>query len=81
MGESTSHLPLGEESYPGPEAIENWINFPREELARYEGLYIAYNWDCTRIVAAAETRELLRQKLREAGIDPRRVLHGFAGPS
>jgi hypothetical protein len=55
----------------------NVRNIPPEELDRFAGQYVAYSWDGSRIVAAASTREGLRQHLLEGGIDPQRVVFGY----
>jgi hypothetical protein len=59
------------------EFAENVRNIPPEELDRLAGQYVAYSWDGSRIVAAAPTREGLRQRLHDAGIDPQQVVFGY----
>ncbi len=67
---------------PWLEAIffENQRKFPPEELARYEGQHVAWSWDGSRIVASASDRKELYQKVREAGLDPGRVVHEYIPP-
>jgi hypothetical protein len=69
-----------EETNPPYQTHLNIRDFPWEELAKYEGQYIAYNWEGTSIVAAAPTRELLHERLKELGIDLGRVIFDFADP-
>jgi hypothetical protein len=59
----------------------NRARFPREELVRYQGQWVAFSSDGTRIVAAAESLERLEERLTAAGEDPQRLeLEGLAGP-
>jgi hypothetical protein len=68
--------------YPWLDAayFENRNKFPPEELMQYAGQHIAWSWDGTRILASAETYELLDQKLVAAGHDLTRVVHAFVDP-
>jgi hypothetical protein len=61
----------------GADFFENQDKFPPEELLKYGGQHVAWSWDGTRILASAEDDAGLDQKLREAGIDPSRVVHGY----
>jgi hypothetical protein len=61
----------------GREFFENQAKFPPEELLKYACQHIAWSWDGSRILASAEDRETLDQKLRDAGIDLGRVVHAY----
>jgi hypothetical protein len=52
---------------------QNRLRFPREELARYRGQWVAFSPDGRRIVAGAETLALLEERLKAAGEDARRL--------
>ena len=54
--------------------FENRRNFPPEELDKYDGQYIAWSWDGSRILASAPEREALWDKLVAMGVDPHRVV-------
>lgn len=60
-----------------PRFVENQRTFPANELLRYQGQHIAWSWDGAEILAADFDRTTLDQKLRNAGIDPLRVIHDF----
>jgi hypothetical protein len=57
--------------------LENQRRFPRAELLRYLGQHIAWSWDGSAILAAANDSRSLNEKLREAGIDPHHVIYDF----
>jgi hypothetical protein len=61
----------------GRDYFENREKFPPEELLKYSGQHIAWSWDGARILASADDYAALDQKLREAGIDPSRVVHAY----
>jgi len=61
--------------------IENWHSFPHEELAKYVGQYIAFNWECTHILESAVDEEELFKKLDAAGIDSSRVIINYVESS
>lgn len=65
--------------YPwlGLEFFKNQKNFPWEELAPYEGQYVAFSWDGSKIVASGHTHEEVWAKLEAAGIDSNRVVFRF----
>jgi hypothetical protein len=75
MSEKNSEIPWLDAA-----AIDAWRNFPREELAKYAGQFIAYSWDATHIVASGETEMALHEKFCAAGIDPSRVIVGYIDP-
>jgi hypothetical protein len=54
--------------------FENRRNFPPEELSKYDGQYIAWSWDGSRIHASAPERDELWDKLVAMGVDPHRVV-------
>lgn len=56
---------------------QNRRQFPAEQLIPYEGLYVAWSPDGTRILASAEDRAGLREKLREAGIHFSQVVFDY----
>jgi hypothetical protein len=60
---------------------QNRPRFPREELAKYRGQWVAFSPDGRRIVASGETLELLHQRLEAAGEDAQQlVFEGIPGP-
>ncbi len=60
---------------------ENRARFPREELAKYQGQWVAFSRDGSHIVAAAESLERLEERIAASGEDPQRlVLEGLPGP-
>jgi hypothetical protein len=69
-----------DDSYPSPEAIENRRNFPLDELAEYAGRHVVVRWDGTRILACAETRELLERRVDEMGLNPSRLMWSYVPP-
>jgi hypothetical protein len=52
----------------------NRDRFPREELAKYNGQYVAWNIDGTRIVAADADPLRVDAHLRALGLDPSEIL-------
>jgi hypothetical protein len=72
MTEKKRDIPWLEKS-----TLDNLHNFPQDEKAKYAGMYIAYSWDGTRILAGAPTREALEEQLQAAGIDCSRVIHSY----
>jgi hypothetical protein len=60
-----------------PIFFENQRRFPPEELQRYLGQHIAWNWDGTSILASDPDRRVLDDKLRAAGIDTGRVVYDY----
>jgi hypothetical protein len=64
-----------------PEYRANRARFPREEMARYQGQWVAFSGDGAQIISAAESLERLEEQLQAVGEDPRRlVLEGIPGP-
>ncbi len=64
-----------------PEFRANRARFTPDALAAYQGQWVAFSGDGSRIVAAAESLERLEEQLGVAGEDPRRlVLEGIPGP-
>jgi len=64
-----------------PEYRANRARFPREELARHQGQWVAFSSDGSRIVSAAKSLERLEKQLEAAGADPQGlVLEGIPGP-
>ena len=59
---------------------EGRCKFPLEELIPYEGLFVAWSPDGTRIVASAETREALYQNLAAMGIHFSQVVFDYIYP-
>jgi hypothetical protein len=72
MGSMNQRLPWIDASF-----LENQRNFPAEELARYQGQHIAWDWNGSQILAVGKDRRELDQKLRDAGIDPLQVIHDY----
>jgi len=56
---------------------ENRCKFPLEELIPYEGLFVAWSPDGTRILASGQTLEALDEALRSAGIPLSQVVHDY----
>ena len=75
MNTKFPHIP-----WPDPNFNENSSKLPVEELWRYAGQHIAWSWDGTRILAGARTNAELDDKLKEAGIDPSRVVFDYVYP-
>lgn len=64
-----------------PEYRANRVRFPREEVARHQGQWVAFSSDGSHIVSAADSLEHLEQRLAAAGVDPQElVLEGIPGP-
>jgi hypothetical protein len=57
----------------GQEFRQNRPRFPREELARYRGQWVAFSPDGRRIVASALTLARLEEHLKAAGEDAQRL--------
>jgi hypothetical protein len=51
----------------------NRAAFPVDELEKYAGKWVAFNPDCTKIVAAHEDTEELIKLVEQAGFDPQLV--------
>jgi hypothetical protein len=60
---------------------ENWVAFPREELLRYAGKFVAWSPDGLRIVTSGESEEIVEEKLVAMGVYPNQVVVGFVPPS
>jgi hypothetical protein len=59
----------------------NRARFPRAELAKYQGAWVAFSADGSRIVARGETVEQFEQQILAEGEDPQRVVREWvAGP-
>jgi hypothetical protein len=59
----------------------NRARFPRAELVKYQGAWVAFSADGCRIVASGETVERLEEQLAAQGEDAQRVvLEWLAGP-
>jgi hypothetical protein len=54
--------------------LENRVQFPLDELARYAGRWIAWSPDGARIVAHASDPEALDELVRTAGENPERCI-------
>lgn len=63
------------------DVMRNRQRFPREELAKYSGQWVAFSSDCTGIVASAQTLEELHRQLDAQGVDAQQVIfEGIPGP-
>ena len=61
---------------------QNRSRFPREELEKHRGQWVAFSPDGRRIVASAPTLESLEERLRLAGEDARHLaFEGIPGPA
>ncbi len=59
----------------------NRARFPKVELAKHQGMWVAFSADGCRIVAGAATVEPLEEMLAAQGVDGQRVvLEWVAGP-
>jgi hypothetical protein len=54
-------------------STRNRAAFPIDELEKYSGKWVAFNADCTKIVAAHEDVEELVKLVVQAGYDPQQV--------
>ena len=87
MDPITSHTPqppdptppsnTGTHDWPHPDFTRNRSQVPLDELRKWVGKHVAWNWEGTRIVAGAETPEGLIDELRRAGVDPGHVVFGY----
>jgi hypothetical protein len=55
----------------------NRAQFPRAELDKYRGRWVAFRADGRQIVASAQTVERLEELLSGAGEDPQRVVFEY----
>jgi hypothetical protein len=53
---------------------ENFNKFPREELLKYAGRYVAFSLDGSVILAGGADEVEMEERLKELGIDPSRVI-------
>ncbi|MCI0460550.1 MAG: hypothetical protein L0Z62_26650 [Gemmataceae bacterium] len=61
--------------------IENSNQFPREELARFAGGYVAWNLEGTQIVASGADEDDLHANLAAAGLRVSEVVQSYVpGP-
>lgn len=57
--------------------IENTNRFPRDELARYAGKYVAWSLDGTRILASGDDYEALYRNVFAAGLRASQVVQSY----
>jgi len=55
------------------EYIENRRHFPPEELAKFDGKWVAFTLDGCQIIASSEDLALLDGLVISAGLDPEKV--------
>jgi hypothetical protein len=55
---------------PTAQFNKNRASFPLDELAKYEGNWVAFSPDGTTIIAADSDLSVLDQKIRNAGYNP-----------
>jgi len=60
--------------------FENRRNFPAQELAKYAGRHIAWNWDGTQVLASGETLDAVEEQLQTQGVDPAHVVFDYVVP-
>lgn len=60
---------------------KNRCNVPPAQLLRYQGKYVAWNLDGTRIVASGDTEKEVDEKLSAAGIDRHQVVGDYIDPN
>ncbi len=66
---------------PTAQFRKNRSIFPLVELAKYQGQWIAFDPEGTKVIAAAPTVGAVHQKVMEAGYDPEQVsFEGVPGP-
>jgi hypothetical protein len=53
---------------------ENFNKFSHDELLKYAGQYVAFSLDGTQILASGAYELEMEKRLKEAGIDPSRVV-------
>jgi hypothetical protein len=58
----------------------NTNKFPRDELAKYSGRFVAWSTDGKRILASGEDYEEVDRNLKTAGIEPSQVVHDYVEP-
>jgi hypothetical protein len=75
MDTNKLHVPM-----LGPEYFENRAKIPREELAKYAGMYVAYSWDGKQIVASGADEDEVERRLAAMGSDPLHAVIGFIDP-
>jgi hypothetical protein len=63
--------------WPGPEFDRNRERVPVSERNKWAGRHAAWSWDGTRILAGAGTLADLLIELREARIDPAKVVFDY----
>jgi hypothetical protein len=59
---------------------ENRRKFPAEQLVPYQGKFVAWSPDGTRILASGNEREEVWQQLQAAGIPFSQVVHDYIDP-
>jgi hypothetical protein len=59
---------------------ENRRNFPSEKLLAFAGKHVAWSPEGTRILASADSREKVDEKLEANGIHFSQVVHDYIGP-
>jgi hypothetical protein len=59
---------------------KNRCAFPLEKLIPYEGKYVAWNLDGTRIIASGDTEEEVSDQLAAAGIGLDQVVGDYIDP-
>jgi hypothetical protein len=57
--------------------FDNRTKVPPERLAEHAGRYVAWSLDGSRLLAAADSEEALRQTLLEQAINPSLVVYEF----
>jgi hypothetical protein len=58
----------------------NWIAFPREELLRYAGQFVAWSPDGLRLLASGETEDVVEANLVAIGVHPSQAVIGYVPP-
>jgi hypothetical protein len=72
-----TYIPRPDIPWLDAQHFENRRNYPAEELDKYDGQYIAWSWDGSRILASAPEREQLWDKLVQLGVNPHRVVFEY----
>ena len=57
--------------------FENRENYSADELMKYAGQYVAWNWDGDTILDSAPDHEALWERLKARGIDTNRVVYEY----
>jgi hypothetical protein len=66
-----------DDTYPCDEAFANIREWHSHLHPEYEDRFVAFSWDGKQVVAFGDTREELNRAIKEAGLDPARVIPSY----